>query len=87
MAMVAIRGALHRELASEVAMEAMVAMFVFAMVGYVAGQIADYLVRDSLEQSFRARVHWYREGLVKAGLDPTAIVGDRGDQNDATKTN
>ena len=86
MAMVAIRGALHCELAAEVAMEAMVALIVFALIGYVAGWIADYVVRDSLEQSFRSRVQWYREGLVEAGLDPTATNGDRGSQTGAAKT-
>ena len=46
---------------------AIVAMLVFACVGAVAGWIADYLVRQSLEGLFRKRVDWYRQGLIDAG--------------------
>jgi hypothetical protein len=42
-------------------------MFVFMCVGAIAGWIADHLVRDSLERMFRARVQWYRKGLLDAG--------------------
>ena len=68
MALVVIRGAIRGELADAVAAEAIVAMLVFAMVGGVAGWIADYLVRDSMETRFRKRVEWYREELIEAGL-------------------
>jgi hypothetical protein len=71
MAMVGLRGAIMGEFASSVAQEAIVALVVFSGVGLVAGWIADYLIRDSLESKFRARVEWYREGLVDEGGEET----------------
>lgn len=68
MGLVVLRGVINRELAGTVAVEAIVAMIVFMCIGWVAGWISDYLVRDSLERTFRARVDWYREGLVEAGI-------------------
>ena len=67
MGLVVLRGAIHGELAASVAMVAIMAMLVFSCVGGVAGWIADYLVRDSLERMFRSRVDWYREGMIDAG--------------------
>lgn len=67
MGLVVLRGAIQGELASSVAIEAIMAMLVFAVVGGVAGWIADYLVRDSLERMFRSRVDWYRKGMIDAG--------------------
>jgi hypothetical protein len=67
MGLVVLRGAIRGEQAELVAMEAIVAMLVFMGVGAVAGWIADYLVRDSLQRMFRARVDWYRQGLIEAG--------------------
>ena len=69
MAIVVLRGAIGGEPIEVVTAEAIVAMLVFALVGYVAGWIADSLVRDSLEQNFRARVEWYRKELSDLGLD------------------
>ena len=68
MGLVVLRGAINGELADNVAVEAIVAMIVFMCIGWVAGWISEYLVRDSLERVFRARVDWYRQGLVDAGL-------------------
>lgn len=48
-------------------MEAVVAMLLFAGIGAVAGRIAEYLVRDTIEGQFRKRVDWYRQGLIDAG--------------------
>ena len=67
MGLVVVRGVINGELAGNVAQEAIVAMLVFACVGAVAGWIADYLVRQSLEGLFRKRVDWYRQGLIDAG--------------------
>ena len=67
MGLVAFRGVVHRELAGTVAMEAVVCMLLFMGIGFVAGWIADYLVRDAVEQTFRARVQWFREGMIEAG--------------------
>ncbi len=67
MGLVFLRGVLHRELAGQVAMEAVVAMLLFMGIGFIAGWIADYLVRDAVESTFRARVHWYRKGMIEAG--------------------
>lgn len=67
MGLVVLRGVLRGEFADQVACEAIAALLVFACIGGVAGWIADYLVRDSMESMFRARVQWYRRGLVDAG--------------------
>jgi hypothetical protein len=72
MGLVALRGAVLGEAAGDVAIEAIMAMFVFAGVGAGAGWIADILVRDSLEGLFRKRVDWYRQGLI----DSESITGD-----------
>ena len=67
MGLVVLRGAVQGELAGNVAKEAIVALLVFACVGAVAGWICDYLVRQTLEDLFRRRVDWYRQGLIDAG--------------------
>ncbi len=59
-----MRGALRGELAGQVAMEAIVAMLAFTVLGAVSGWIADHLVRDAMENLFRRRVDWYRQGLA-----------------------
>ena len=61
MAMVAVRGAMRHELASEVAVEAIIALGAFAVLGGIAGAVADYLVRNELEAQYRRRVAWYCE--------------------------
>ena len=61
MAMVAVRGAMRHELASEVAVEAIIARGAFAVLGGIAGAVADYLVRNELEAQYRRRVAWYCE--------------------------
>ena len=68
MGLVVLRGAIHGEFAANVAMEAITALLVFICVGGIAGWIADHLVRDSLERMFRARVDWYRKGMIEAGF-------------------
>ena len=67
MGLVGLRGAILGEFASSVAQEAIIALVVFSGIGFVAGWIADYLIRDSLERKYRARVEWYRDGLIDAG--------------------
>ncbi len=67
MGLVVIRGAIRGESVGSVAVEAIIAMAAFAIVGAVAGWIADYLVRDALERGFRKRAEWYQQGLVDAG--------------------
>ncbi len=67
MATVMIRGALMRQNASNVALESIVALGVFMIIGAVAGWITDYLIRDAVETGFRKRVDWYRKGLSDAG--------------------
>lgn len=67
MGLVGFRGAILGEFAGSVIKEAIIALVVFMGIGAVAGWIADYLVRDSLERTFRARVEWYRQGLIEAG--------------------
>jgi len=67
MGLVVLRGAIRGEAAGDVAIEAIVALAVFAAIGGVAGWITDYLVRDAVEQQFRTRVDWYRQGLIDSG--------------------
>ena len=69
MAIVVMRGAIGGEPIAAVTAEAIVAMVVFAGVGYVAGWIADHLVRESLERKFRERIDWYENGLEELGLE------------------
>ncbi len=71
MGLVGLRGAIMGEFASSAAQEAIVALVVFSGIGLVAGWIADYLIRDSLERKFRDRVEWYRRGLVDVGGEET----------------
>ena len=61
MALVAVRGAIRHELAENVAVEAVMALVLFAILGGIAGAIADYLVRNDLETQYRRRVAWYCE--------------------------
>lgn len=68
MGLVALRGAILGEHAESVALEAIKAMAVFTVIGGLVGWVADTLVRDAVEQAFRKRVEWYREGLSDAGL-------------------
>lgn len=63
MAMVMIRGALHREHIGDVAIESIIALFAFMLIGGVAGWIVDYLILDAVETRFRSRVDWYRQGI------------------------
>jgi hypothetical protein len=68
MGLVVLRGAIHGELAAAVALEAIVSMIIFMGIGWVAGWICDYLVRDAVEAAFRTRVDWYRQRLIDAGF-------------------
>jgi hypothetical protein len=68
MGLVVLRGAIFGEPAGNVALEAITAMAVFAVIGGASGWIADFLVRDAVEQAFRKRVDWYREGLIDTEL-------------------
>lgn len=67
MAIVLLRGAIQGDSAGNVSTEAMVAMGVFATLGWIAGWITDRLVRDAIEDRFRRRVEWYQEGLIQLG--------------------
>ncbi len=71
MAIVMIRGAILGENADDVAIESIVALVVFILIGLVAGWIADHLIRDAVETGFRKRVDWYRQGLADAGYNET----------------
>lgn len=71
MGVVVLRGAIQGEHAANVATEAIAMLLVFTCIGAFAGWTADHLVRDSLERMFRARVEWYRKGLIDAGYMET----------------
>lgn len=64
MGLVILRGALHGELAVEVAQEAISTLIIFLGIGAITGAIADYLVRDTVESLYRQRVQWYRDEVA-----------------------
>ncbi len=66
MALVILRGAICGEFPDHVAIEAIAALAVFSFFGAVAGWIADYVIRDAMEDAFRRRVEWYRQGIMDA---------------------
>lgn len=65
MGLVVLRGAIRGELAARVAEEAIITLIVFLGIGAIAGAITDYLIRDAVENLYRKRVQWYREGVAK----------------------
>ncbi|MEM6780079.1 MAG: hypothetical protein AAF670_20655 [Planctomycetota bacterium] len=69
MGLVVLRGAIHREVASDVASEAIGALIVFLGIGALAGAIGDYIVRDGIEDLYRRRVQWYRDGVAELTPD------------------
>ncbi|MEM6687930.1 MAG: hypothetical protein AAF664_00795 [Planctomycetota bacterium] len=69
MAITAIRGVFLGQLASETAGRCIVVLFIFSLLGYVTGRIADSLIRDSVKSQYKRRVAWYRDGLQQAGYD------------------
>ncbi len=69
MGLVVFRGAIRGELAGAVAVEAIFALMVFAVIGGVAGWIADYLIRDALETLFRKQVARYHQGPIDVASD------------------
>ena len=77
MFVVAARGAIWGQPITSVAKDAMVALLLFTVLGAIAGWIAEYLIRDSLERTFRNRVDWYRQGLIEAGSEETSSVDDK----------
>ena len=76
MGLVVLRGAIRNELAVSVAEEAIIVLIVFLGIGAIAGAIADYLVRDAVENLYRKRVQWYREGVATLGDDANATSQD-----------
>ena len=65
MGLVVLRGAIRGELAAGVAEEAIMSLIVYLGIGAITGAIADYLIRDAVENLYRKRVQWYREGVEK----------------------
>lgn len=69
MGLVVLRGAIRGELAASVAEEAIIALIVFLGIGAIAGAIVDYLIRDAVENLYRKRVQWYRDGVAELTSD------------------
>ncbi len=61
MALVAIRGAMRGDVASDTVIDALMALVAFAILGMAAGAIMDYLIRQDVEDRYRRRVAWYWE--------------------------
>ena len=76
MFVVAVRGAIWNQQIASVAKDAMAALLLFTLLGAIAGWIAEYLIRDSLERTFRSRVDWYRQGLIDAGSEKASSADD-----------
>ena len=72
MGLLVLRGAIQGELAASVAEEAIMTLIVFLGIGAIAGAIADYLVRDAVENLYRKRVEWYRKGVAELNSDSEA---------------
>lgn len=72
MGLVVLRGAIRGELAAGVAEEAIMTMVVYLGIGAIAGAIADYLIRDAVENLYRKRVQWYRDGVEKVNNESNA---------------
>lgn len=63
LAIVAFRGALRGELIVDVIPAGVTAMLIFSATGWMAGLIADYLVRDAVERNYRQRLSQYRDAI------------------------
>lgn len=63
LAIVTFRGALRGDLIIEVVPAGIAAMILFSAIGWVAGMVADYLVRDAVERNYRQRLSQYREAV------------------------
>ncbi|WP_231603622.1 hypothetical protein [Neorhodopirellula pilleata] len=76
MGLVVLRGVIRGELAASVAEEAIIVLIVFLGIGAIAGAIADYLIRDAVENLYRKRVQWYREGVAALSDEVNATSQD-----------
>jgi len=68
-AMVACRGAFRGEPASDALPDAIIALVMFAIMGGIAGAIADHLVKQDTETRYRQRVAWYRSRLEEQSAE------------------
>jgi hypothetical protein len=61
-ALVVARGVLHGAGAEGTLLSASGALFAFAALGYIVGQVADYLIRDSVRTQFQsAMADWEKK--------------------------
>jgi hypothetical protein len=59
--MILTRGLVHGGSAEATILAACGGLFLFALIGYVAGQLADHLVRESVRTQFQAAVaSWHK---------------------------
>jgi hypothetical protein len=72
MGLVVLRGAIRGEMAAGVAEEAIMTLIVFLGIGAISGAITDYLIRDAVENLYRKRVQWYRDGVEKMNSESNA---------------
>ncbi len=68
-AMVTCRGAFRGEPASDAIPHAIIALVMFAIMGGIAGAIADHLVKQDTETRYRQRVAWYRSRLEEQSAE------------------
>ncbi|XZE54623.1 hypothetical protein SH139x_000597 [Planctomycetaceae bacterium SH139] len=67
LATVILRGTLAGEAAVDCIRSGIGALFGFAILGWLAGSIMDYLVRQDIENQYRRRLDWFRSEFQSTG--------------------
>lgn len=61
MMVIIIGGVVHREAVESILIRSVLCLSMFAIIGWIVGQSADTMVRQSLEANFRRKVEKMRE--------------------------
>lgn len=64
-----VHGWLYANPPEDILIRAITMLFVFAIVGWVIGHAAEIVVRQSMENSYRARIEQLREAQSGAKID------------------
>ena len=70
--LVLLRGLIHAGGASGTVRQALIALFGFALVGYVLGQLADWIVWDSVRSQVEAQLAAQESARVSAAAGAAA---------------
>ncbi len=63
-----MHGCAVSDLPEDILVRSISMLFIFAVIGWVVGQAAEWIVRQSLEMNYRARVERMRQESASAGL-------------------